>query len=86
MRSRIGQKAGRDDFSFVFKDRFFNQDKITRHDLIIFSHLEGLMQDSNLGGNMNVSSCWSITNIKKYCRQIGLLCSVLCLVQTNILL
>ena len=64
MRSRIRRKAGRDDFSLVFKDRFFNQDEIIRHDLIIFSHLEGLIHDSNLGGNMNVSSCWSITNIK----------------------
>ena len=86
MRSRTRQKAGRDDFSFVFKDRFFNQDEITRQYLIIFSHLEGLIQDSNLGGNMYVSSCWSIINIKKNCRQIGLLCSVLCLVQANILL
>ena len=29
---------------------------------------QGLIQDLNLGGNMNVSSFWSITNVKKYCR------------------
>ena len=28
------------------------------------------VQNFNLGGNMNVSSCWSITNVKIYCRQI----------------
>ena len=46
--------------------------------------MQGLMQDLNLGGDMNVSSRWSITNVKKYCRQICLLCSVLCLVLTNV--
>ena len=34
----------------------------------------------NLGGDMNVSSRWSITNVKRYCRQTGLLLSVLVLV------
>ena len=29
--------------------------------------------------NMHLSSCWSITNTKKYCRQIGFLSSVSCL-------
>ena len=33
---------------------------------------EGLVQDLNMGGHMNVSSRWSITNVKKYYRQIGL--------------
>ena len=35
-----------------------------------------LIQDLNLGDNMNVSSRWSITNAKKHCRQIDL--SVFC--------
>ena len=40
-------------------------------------HSQGLIQDLNLGGDMYVSSCWRITNVKRYCRQIDLLCSVL---------
>ena len=44
-----------------------------------YSHVnmenQGLIQDLNLGSEINVSSCWSMmTNIKKYCREIGLLC------------
>ena len=42
--------------------------------------LLNLMQDLNLRGDMNVSNLWSITNVKKYCLQIGVLCSVSCLV------
>ena len=38
--------------------------------------VQGLMQDLNLGSNMNVSSCWSIINVKNYCRQIDRLHSV----------
>ena len=33
---------------------------------------------------MNASSRWSIPNVKKYCRQIGVLCSALSLVLTNV--
>ena len=36
---------------------------------------KGLLQDLNLGSDMNVSSRWSITNVKRYCIQIGLLYS-----------
>ena len=50
-----------------------------------FTVCQGLIQDLNLGGDMNISSHWSITDVKKYCRQIGLLCSILCLVLTNVL-
>ena len=39
---------------------------------------QSLIQDLNLGGDMNVPNRWSITNVKKYCKQIGLLCWVLC--------
>ena len=41
---------------------------------------QSLIQDLNLGSNMNVSSRWSFTNVKKSWRQISLLYSVLCLV------
>ena len=41
---------------------------------LIVQH-QGLIQDFNLGGNINVSSHWSITNVKKYCKQICLLSS-----------
>ena len=34
----------------------------------------------NFGGHVNISNRWNIRNYKKYCRQIGLLRSVLCLV------
>ena len=37
---------------------------------------QGLIQDLDR---------WSNTNAKKYCRQIGLLCSVLCLIWANML-
>ena len=36
---------------------------------------KGLLQDLNLGSDMNVSSCWSIKNVNRYCIQIGLLYS-----------
>ena len=36
----------------------------------LYSCLQGLIQDLNLGSNMNVSSCQSIINVKNYCRQI----------------
>ena len=38
---------------------------------------QGLIQDLNLGGDKIFLSHWSITNVKKYCRQTGLLCSAL---------
>ena len=41
---------------------------------------QGLIQDLNLGSDMYVLSCCSMTNMKKYCRQVDLLCSVLWLV------
>ena len=49
------------------------------------SHLQGLIQNLNLGDNTNVSNRWSIMHKRqKNCRQTGLLCSVLC-VLTNVL-
>ena len=46
---------------------------------------QGIMEDLKLGGDMTISSHWSITNVKKCSRQTGLSCSVLCLVETNML-
>ena len=34
----------------------------------IFCTFQGLIQDLNMGGHLNVSTRWTITNIKKYCR------------------
>ena len=42
----------------------------------LYSCVQGLIQDLNLGSNMNVSSCRSIINVKNYCRQIDCLHSV----------
>ena len=46
----------------------------------VYPSIQGLKLNLKLGDNMNVSSRWSITDTKKCFRQIGLLCSVLCLV------
>ena len=42
----------------------------------LYSCVQGLIQDLNLGSNMNVSSCRSIINVKNYCWQIDRLHSV----------
>ena len=47
-----------------------------RVNISLYSCVQGLIQDLNLGGNINVSSCWSIINAKNYCRQIDRLHSV----------
>ena len=44
--------------------KFFK--KISQEEQVDQTH--GVIQDLNLGGHMNVSSRWSIRNIKKYCR------------------
>ena len=41
---------------------------------------QGIIQNLNLGNGINLSSHRSITNVKKYCKQIDLSCSVICLV------
>ena len=43
----------------------------------LYSCVQGLMQDLNLGSDVNVSSRRSIINAEKYCRQIDRLHSVL---------
>ena len=42
----------------------------------LYSCVQSLIQDLNLGSSMNVSSCRSIINVKNYCRQIDHLHSV----------
>ena len=46
-------------------------------DFYIYKYYLGLIQDLNLGGDMDVSSSCSIANVKKHCSKIGLLSSVL---------
>ena len=42
----------------------------------LYSCVQSLIQDLNLGSSMNISSCRSIINVKNYCRQIDHLHSV----------
>lgn len=48
--------------------------------LVALKAFQDLTQDLNLGGDIYASYFWSVTNVKKYCLQIGLLCSALFLV------
>ena len=57
-------------FPFCIRATFFSNKTLRQgasYETRIEVYYQGLIQDSNSGGDMNVSSRWSITSVKKYC-------------------
>ena len=57
-------------FPFCIRATFFSNETLRQgasYEIRIEVYYQGLIQDSNLGSDTNVSSRWTITSVKKYC-------------------